>query len=56
MHSYISGYQPKSLECPKYNSQTTWSSRRRNAKVWMHKNRWMGDRIGSFQRGNGKRG
>jgi hypothetical protein len=23
MHSYISGYQPKSLECPKYNSQTT---------------------------------
>ena len=26
MHSLISGYQPRSLEYPRYNSQTTWSS------------------------------
>ena len=35
MHSLISGYSLKSLEYPRYNSQTTWSSRRRNTKVWV---------------------
>ena len=35
MHSLISGYRPKSLEYPRYNSQTTWSSRRKKTKVWV---------------------
>jgi hypothetical protein len=35
MHSLIRGYLPEGLEYPRYNSQTTWSSRRRKIKVWM---------------------
>jgi len=33
--SMISGYYHKSLEYPRCNSQTTWSSRQRKNKVWM---------------------
>ena len=35
MHSLISGCYPQNLECPRYNSQTTWSSRKRKTKVCM---------------------
>ena len=35
MYSLISGYYPKSSEYPRFNSQTTWSSRRRKTKVWI---------------------
>jgi hypothetical protein len=35
MHSLISGYLRKSSEYPRYNSQITWSSRRKKTKVWM---------------------
>jgi len=35
MHSLISGYYPKSLDYPRYNPQTTRSSRRRMTKVQM---------------------
>jgi len=35
MHSLISRYWPKSLKYPKSNSQTIWSSGRRNTKMWM---------------------
>ena len=30
-----SGYYPRNLECPRYTSQTKWSSRRRKTKVWI---------------------
>jgi hypothetical protein len=32
MHSWISGYYHRSLEYPRYNSQTTWNSRRKIMK------------------------
>jgi hypothetical protein len=34
IHSLISGYWPKSLEYPRYNSQTKCNSRRKT-KVWI---------------------
>jgi hypothetical protein len=35
MHSLISGYYPRSLEYPRYNSQTTLSSKRRKTNMWV---------------------
>jgi hypothetical protein len=35
MHSLISGYYPQSSKYSRYNSQTTWSSRRRKTKGWV---------------------
>ena len=35
MHSLISGYYLRSSEYPRYNSKTTWNSRRRKTNVWI---------------------
>jgi hypothetical protein len=35
VHSLISGHWPKCSEYPRYNSETTSSSRRKKTKVWV---------------------